>query len=153
MITPFYASLLALLFLGLSFRTLLLRRNLRIGLGDGGNQQLLRAARVHANFAEYVPLSLFLIYMVEMQSVYAAFFVSPAGPFGLTYPPLEVSIHTPLLHGLGICLLLGRCLHAYGFGSAKEKLVFRVAGMVLTLTTIACSALYLLWAHVSHMAP
>ena len=54
-ITSFYSALLALLFCALSLRTLLLRRKLRVAVGDAGNLQLLRAMRVHANFAEYVP--------------------------------------------------------------------------------------------------
>ncbi|MEN9842262.1 MAG: hypothetical protein RLZZ612_91 [Pseudomonadota bacterium] len=33
----------------------------RVAVGDGGHPELLRAMRVHANFAEYVPLSLGLI--------------------------------------------------------------------------------------------
>ncbi len=45
--TPFYAALLGLLFFALSVRTLRLRRKLRIDMGDGGNEQLLRAVRVH----------------------------------------------------------------------------------------------------------
>jgi uncharacterized membrane protein YecN with MAPEG domain len=47
-----YAALLALLFIALSVRTLRLRATLRIAIGDGGNERLLRASRVHGNFAE-----------------------------------------------------------------------------------------------------
>ena len=32
-----------------------IRRGRRIGLGDGGDAELLRRIRVHANFIEYVP--------------------------------------------------------------------------------------------------
>jgi len=60
-IVPLYAALLALIFVALSVRTLRMRRRLRIAVGDGGDTALLRAMRVHANFAEYVPLSLLLI--------------------------------------------------------------------------------------------
>lgn len=60
-----YAALLALLFVALSIRTLLMRRRLGIAIGDAGNESMLRAMRVHSNFAEYVPLSLLLIYFVE----------------------------------------------------------------------------------------
>jgi hypothetical protein len=64
-IVPLYAALLAILFVALSVRTLGLRRSLGIGLGDAGNEQMLRAMRVHSNFAEYVPLSLILLYLVD----------------------------------------------------------------------------------------
>ena len=65
MITPFYAALLALIFVGLSFRTLLLHRKLRIPIGSGDDPVLARAIRAQADFAEYVPLALLLIIFVE----------------------------------------------------------------------------------------
>ena len=61
-----YAALLAILYAGLSVRTLRLRRQLRIAIGDKGDERMLRAMRAHANFAEYVPLALLLIYLVEI---------------------------------------------------------------------------------------
>ena len=60
--TPLYAALLGLIFVALSIRTIRLRRRYGVGVGDGNNTELQRAARVHANFAEYVPLALLLIY-------------------------------------------------------------------------------------------
>jgi uncharacterized membrane protein YecN with MAPEG domain len=54
-VTPVWAAAFALLFVLLSVRTLRLRRQLGIALGDSGNETLQRAIRVHANFAEYVP--------------------------------------------------------------------------------------------------
>jgi len=65
MIVPIYAALLALLFVGLSVRTLRLRRALRIAVGDAGNPVMLRAMRVHANFAEYVPVTVLVLYFAE----------------------------------------------------------------------------------------
>jgi hypothetical protein len=50
-IRPFYAALLGMLFFVLSVGTLRLRRKLQIAIGDAGNQQLLRAMRIHSNFA------------------------------------------------------------------------------------------------------
>ena len=52
-ILPFYAALLGLLFFYLSIRTIGLRRKLKIGVGAKDNEEMLRAMRVHANFAEY----------------------------------------------------------------------------------------------------
>lgn len=57
---PLYASILALMFVGLSVRTLRMRRRLKIAVRDAGNRRMLRAMRVHSNFAEYVPLGLLL---------------------------------------------------------------------------------------------
>ena len=65
-VTPIYATLLGLLFIALSVRTIRLRRRHRVAVGDGDNAELRRAMRVHANFAEYIPLALLLVFFVEM---------------------------------------------------------------------------------------
>jgi uncharacterized membrane protein YecN with MAPEG domain len=116
-ILPLYAALLGLLFFYLSVRTIGLRRKLQIGIGASDNPEMLRAMRVHANFAEYAPLVLLLIYLVEVQGA----------------PAL-------LVHALGLCLLAGRLLHAYGVSQIKEKFVFRVTGMALTFTALLVSS-------------
>ena len=121
-----YAGLLALLFVALSVRTLRMRRRLRIAVGDGGDERLLRAVRVHANFAEYAPFGLFLIYLVE---------VTGGSPI--------------LVHALGSALLVGRASHAVGVAQVKETFAFRVTGMALTLTVIASAALRLLYIYAS----
>jgi len=120
-VTPLYASVLALMFVALSVRTLRLRRQLRIAVGDKGDEQMLRAMRVHANFAEYVPLSLLLIYMLEAQS--------------------GTSL---LIHALCICLIVGRFSHAYGVSRIDEDYRYRVFGMSMTFTALAVSALGIL---------
>lgn len=121
---PLYAALLALLFMALSIRTLRLRRRLRIGIGDAENEQMLRAMRVHSNFAEYVPLTLFLIYLAEVQGAHASF-----------------------IHALGLCLLAGRLSHAYGVSQANENYTFRVVGMSMTFTSLISASAYLLFSY------
>lgn len=120
-IVAIYAALLSFLFVLLSVRTIRARRRLQIAVGDKANTEMTRAMRVHANFAEYVPLSLILIYFVE-----------------------QAAAPTLLVHVLGCCLLLGRVIHAYGLSQTHEKFAFRVSGMIFTLTTIMVAALYLL---------
>ncbi len=127
-ITPFYAAILGFLFFVLSFRTLRLRRRLQIAIGDGGNQPLLRAMRVHANFAEYVPLSLVMVLMLELAAAYDG-----------------------LVHLLCICLVLGRLIHAYGVSQVSEDYRFRVVGMALTLVTLVGSAVSLLVVYALHL--
>jgi uncharacterized membrane protein YecN with MAPEG domain len=95
---------------------------LKIGIGDAGNHQMLRAMRVHSNFAEYVPLSLLMLYLVENQG---------ANPL--------------LIHSLGLCLLVGRLSHAFGVSQENENFTFRVAGMAMTFTTLLSSSVYLLF--------
>jgi uncharacterized protein len=124
-ITPFYAALLALVFFLLSIRIIKIRRGQKIALGDAGSHALLRAIRAHANFAEYVPLCLLLLYFAE--SMVAA----------------EL-----LLHALGSCLLLGRLLHAFGVSHTVENFAFRISGMALTFTSLLGSTGYLFYAFV-----
>ncbi len=93
------------------------RRQERVALGDGGNPQLRRARRVHANFAEYVPLALILIAFAELQ-----------GQPGV------------LVHTLGLALLVGRLIHAFGVSQENETFRYRTAGMSLTFIAIAAAS-------------
>jgi hypothetical protein len=116
--TPAYAALLSLMFVALSLRTIRLRRRHRIAVGDGGNAELRRAMRVHANFAEYAPLALLLIFFVEHDGG------------GML-----------LVNALGGALLAGRLLHAWGVSQDPENFRYRVSGMALTFGTIITAAL------------
>ena len=120
-ITPMYGAVLAILFVALSVRTLRLRRRTRIAVGDGGNVELMRAMRVHANFAEYVPVTLLLIYMLESMT--------------------GISL---LVHGLCVCLVAGRISHAYGVSQVSENFRYRVFGMSMTFTALVGAALGIL---------
>lgn len=120
-VTPVYATLLGLLFIALSLRTIRLRRRHQIAVGDGNNSELRRAMRVHANFAEYVPLALLLVYFVEHD--------------GATML---------LVHALGCALLAGRLLHAWGVSQPRENFRYRVTGMVLTFGVILVAGLTIL---------
>ncbi len=122
-VTGCYAALLGLLYIALSVRTLRMRKNLRIAVGDGGSAEMLRAMRVHANFAEYTPIALLLIAMAELNGVNAL-----------------------IIHALGAALLLGRLSHAWGVRQMSETFFFRIFGMAMSLTTIAIAALLLLFA-------
>ncbi len=116
-IVPIYAGLLGLVFISLSVRVIRARRQERVALGDGGNPQLRRAIRVHANFAEYVPLALILIAFAELQ-----------GQPGV------------LVHTLGLALLIGRLIHASGVSQENETFRYRTAGMSLTFIAIAAAS-------------
>lgn len=114
-ITPLYASVLALIYVALSFRVIGVRRAGNISLGDGGNDELARRIRVHGNFAEYAPFTLVLMTLAELQD---------RSPY--------------VLHFIGISILLGRLLHALGLSTRHGML--RVAGMVLTFTALIAGA-------------
>ncbi len=118
MITAFYASLLAVLFVGLALRVIRLRRRERVAVGDGDSPALRRAIRVHANFAEYVPLALLLMAFAEAAGA------------------SEWCIHL-----LGIGLLVGRLLHAFGVSRIDEDIRLRTAAMALTFAVLIGAAL------------
>ena len=59
------AGLLGLLAVSLTLAVARLRGKKKINLGDGGDPEMLAAIRAHANFVEFVPLCLLLIYMAS----------------------------------------------------------------------------------------
>jgi uncharacterized membrane protein YecN with MAPEG domain len=126
--TPFYAAILGLLFFVLSVRALRLRRKLQIAIGDAGSRQMLRAMRVHSNFAEYAPFTLLLTFMLELEGA-----------------------HYALVHALCIGLLLGRLSHAYGVSKISENYAYRVFGMAMTFTALVGSAACLLVVYARHL--
>ncbi|MGE6493114.1 MAPEG family protein [Cupriavidus metallidurans] len=120
-IVPTYSAVLALIYIGLSYRAIRLRRTFGIAIGDGGQEMLLRATRVHSNFAEYVPLNLLLMHFLERTGTNPWF-----------------------LHALCATLIMGRLLHARGVWQTPEPPGYRVAGMALTFISMIASALMLL---------
>lgn len=116
-LAPVYAGLRALLFVFLSLRVIRFRRMAGISLGDGGDEELRRRMRAHANFAEYVPLALILMALAEYQG-------QPAW----------------IIHLVGVPLVAGRAAHAYAVSQAPQIMPLRVAGMIATITAIVVAA-------------
>lgn len=121
MITGLYAALLALLFVALSVLVIRQRVANRQLIGLGEAEGMLRASRAHANFAEYVPLALLLLLILEQGA-------APAW----------------LLHALGLALLAGRLSHAIGISRSPERLAFRQFGMLCTFGVVIVAAVALL---------
>lgn len=120
-VTPLYAALLGLLLLALGLVVVRLRRRHAVLTGDGGNATLARAMRVQANFVEYVPLTLLLLFMLEMSR-------QPAWA----------------LHLLGAALFIGRLLHAWGYLMTPRLSFGRALGIGLTWIVLGVTALWLL---------
>lgn len=117
-ITALYAGILGIWLVVLSVRVIVVRRSARVSLGDGGNVALERRIRAQGNLAEYGPMALILIGILE-----------GAGTSAL------------VLHGLGILLVAGRLMHGWALSFSQGNAVGRTGGMVLTLTVIAIAAL------------
>jgi uncharacterized protein len=125
--TALYAGLLSLMYGALAVRVVRLRLQLNVRLSDAGDVQLQRAVRTHAHFAEYVPLLLLLMLLLEVNG-------TPA--IGL--------------HAFGGLLLVSRVLHAVGVSAETENVRWRMASMVCTFTLLSGAALALMggwWAH------
>ena len=112
--TGLYAGLCGLLFIWLSWKVIVERRRSKVGLGDGGDPDLQRAIRVHANFIEYTPFALVLLALVDVVS----------GPDWV-------------VHGAGIALVVARLLHAQGLGSTAGYSRGRYFGTLGTWVVIA----------------
>lgn len=117
-ITPIYAAFLTFIFLFLSVRTLQQRRIAQVTLGNGEDKELIRRVRVHANFAEYVPIALIMAAFVEMQGA-----------------------HWILSHVVCFSLVIGRLSHAYGVSQSNENFKYRVFGMAMTFTSMGISSI------------
>src|SRR6476469_2906028 len=94
-ITLLFAALHGLVLLVLLGRVSRLRHGRGIGFGDGGDPELARAIRVHANFVEHVPFALLLLGLLEL-----------------------CGLPTGWLWVFGSALLLGRIMHAIGLSAS-----------------------------------
>lgn len=122
--TSIVASVLTIIFIKLSFAVIGLRRKNKVGLGTGGHEDLERAIRAQANFAEYVPFGLILIACLELNGA----------PLWLVAIP-------------GVTLIVGRLIHVKGINTPPPDFSKRVLGMKLTFfTLIGLVALNLTWA-------
>lgn len=117
-IVPLFSAILAILFVLLSVNVIRARRLFKIGLGTGRNKSVERAMRVHANFAEYVPLSLLLLAFLEFNKA-----------------------NSYLVLALCLLLTVGRLSHAFGVSQENEKFVYRVTGMMMTFSALLIAAL------------
>jgi uncharacterized membrane protein YecN with MAPEG domain len=120
-ITGLYLAILALLYAVLGFQVSRLRRGNRVLFGDGDNRQLRSAIRAHANFAEYVPIIVLMVALLEMSGT----------------PALRV-------HLLMGTLLVARLLHPLGMYVGPRTLQFqicRVDGISLTVLVLVAAAI------------
>jgi uncharacterized membrane protein YecN with MAPEG domain len=113
LITSIIASVLTIIFIKLSFAVIGMRRKNKIGLGNGGNDDLERAIRAQGNFAEYVPFGLILIACLELNRA----------PWWLVTIP-------------GVTLVIGRLIHAVGINEPPPDFNKRILGMKFTFNTL-----------------
>lgn len=123
-LTTLYTAILALIFSVLTLVVVIQRRKNDIPYGDGGNTVLRGAIRAHGNFAEYVPLSIVLLGLLEINGT-----------------------SDIVINGMFLTLIAARISHAIAmFALLKSRLYFvtRVFGAFTTWLIILSSAVLLL---------
>ena len=120
-ITAIYGALIALIYLSLTIRVIAMRQSLQISLGDKDNPAIRQRIRSHANFAEYAPMGIILVALVELNG----------GATGV-------------VHLFGLMVLLGRVSHAAAFWKHPMVFPLRKLGMLLTMAQLGLAALWLL---------
>lgn len=121
MISAFYGGLLGILAILLAVMVINQRKRARIGIGDGGDEQLARAGRVFGNFAEYSALGLALFALLEL-----------CGGSHL------------MVHLCAGGFVAGRVAHALGLSATSGASPGRAIGVVLTLVTMLAASIGLL---------
>jgi uncharacterized membrane protein YecN with MAPEG domain len=118
-ITALYAGVLGVMSIALAWLAGRRRGKTNISVGDGGDRQLLLAMRRHANFLEYVPLTLILLGLLEINGV----------------PPTAV-------HVLGAGLVVSRISHAIGLKSETMQNMGRLVGAAGSLLVMLVASIW-----------
>lgn len=121
-VTSLYAALCTVLYLGLAARVSQLRRSEGVGLGSGDRPDLQRAIRAHGNAAEFLPLALLLLALMEIQQFPAAW-----------------------LYPIGAGIFLGRLLHAAGLNVSAGYSFGRFFGSLVTWGLLVGMGGALIW--------
>jgi len=119
--TFLYAALMVFIYIVLTVRVVVIRKRIKVTLGDAQHPQLQRAIRAHGNFIEYVPFGLLLLMLLESTQKFSV-----------------------LIHVLAMLLLIGRLLHAFSVSCVCENIKIRVVGMGMTLSVLGVLGVLLL---------
>lgn len=110
-----------LLLIFLSARVGQARVRFKINLGDGGNPEMLRAIRAHANYTEYAPAALLGLVSIAWLGAGAT-----------------------VIHALGAAFFLARISHLLGLGMGVWE-QGRVIGTALTMLTLLATSATLIY--------
>ncbi|MEM7618044.1 MAG: MAPEG family protein [Pseudomonadota bacterium] len=124
MIISLYAGILVLIYVSLSFYVIKGRFKNRVSLGDNNLPDMQKRVRIHGNFAEYVPLAVFMIFITEVLMSETWDYVNP------------------VIHILCLMLLIGRLSHVWGIMNVDGSSLWRAGGMILTFLVLIITALY-----------
>ena len=112
-------AILLFIFIALSINAAFTRRKSGLAVGEGDNETLLRAVRAHGNFAEYTPMFLISLFLID-----------------------HVSKNCEYILVIGSGFILGRISHATSM--FLKKGILRITGMFLTFTPLLSNFVYLI---------
>ena len=124
-ISILFTIIFIIFYLILTIITIKARKSTKVAYGDEGNKELIKAVRAHGNFFEFTVffiISSFLLEILDANQIYVLF--------------------------INIVFLLGRISHAYSM--LKEKIIFRMIGMMATLASYAINSIYLLYLYAQY---
>jgi uncharacterized membrane protein YecN with MAPEG domain len=119
--TLFYSGILGCLYIYLSIEVTKLRLTHDVHLGDGGHKDLFKAIRIHGNFSEYVPFTLFLLFLCEL-----------------------IGGRPWMIHTLSLTFIAARILHIIGLRKAEGPSIYRFLGSTLTWCVISILSIFCL---------
>jgi uncharacterized protein len=123
-VTSFSAAILAILLVVLTVLTIIARGRFKVILSDNGEHALIKFIRAHGNLAEFAPIFLILLTLVEINHFLSIFW----------------------LWSIALVFLVGRFAHAISLLFIEPKtLKLRVFGMMLTFIPILILSLVLLF--------
>lgn len=117
-----YFVVLIAIFLGLTLGVVRQRRGKQIGIGDGGDKQLMRWIRVQGNFVESATLGIPALFAVVLAG---------AGLWAV--------------HVVALLFIIGRLAHAQGLSQSIGASVGRATGMLLTWSALVVAGGVILW--------
>ncbi|MGI9083650.1 MAG: MAPEG family protein [Candidatus Fonsibacter lacus] len=120
LVSILFTIIFIIFYLILTIITIRARKSARVEYGDGFNKELTKAIRAHGNFFEFTVffiISSFLLETLDGNQIYV--FI------------------------INLIFLLGRISHAYSM--LREKLLFRMIGMMATLFSYITNCIYLIY--------
>lgn len=117
-----WIGLNAIFLIYISMRVGQVRTRLKINLGDGGNDEMIRAIRTQGNYVEYAPIALLGLLALAAQGQ-----------------------GTMVIHALGGVFLAARVSHLLGLGLGVWP-AGRFAGTLGTLVSLLATGGLLIWA-------
>ena len=119
-ISILFTIIFIIFYLVLTIMTIRARKLARVAYGDGFNKELTKAIRAHGNFFEFTVFFIISSFLLE-----------------------TLDANTIYILTVNILFVLGRVSHAYSM--FKEKIKYRMIGMMTTLIIYALNSAYLLY--------